>query len=61
MKVKQLLDLLDSAAELLEGAGGLERARGLRAFAKAIHPLHAHSLETLLDALAQATLKKKMG
>jgi hypothetical protein len=56
MKVNQLLDLLDKAAALLEGGGPSERAEGLRAFAKAIQPLHAHSLEALLDVLAQATL-----
>jgi hypothetical protein len=57
MKVKQFLDLLDKAATFLEADGASERAAGLRNFAKAIYPLQAHSLDTLLDVLAKATLE----
>jgi hypothetical protein len=58
MKVQQLLDLLDSAATLLEADGSSQRAENLRAFAKAIDPLRTHGLDVLLDVLARTTLEK---
>lgn len=52
MTVKQLQDVLERAAALLESEGVSERAQSLRALAKAIDPLRAHSVDALVGVLA---------
>jgi hypothetical protein len=52
MKVKQLQQLLEHTAVLLEEDGKMERALCLRAFADAIAPMGSHSVEALIPLLS---------